>query len=70
MEYVIVFLPLLGSIISGFFGKRLGDKTCQILTSAFVSISAILSLFIFYKVIVEYYSSNKLAILLRITFNS
>jgi len=60
MEYAIVFLPLLGSIISGFFGKRLGDKICQILTSIFVSISAILSLFIFYKVIVENYSSNKL----------
>ena len=60
MEYAIVFLPLLGSIISGFFGKRLGDKICQIFTSTFVSISAILSIFIFYKVIVENYSSNKL----------
>ena len=59
MEYAIVLLPLLGSIISGFFGKRLGAKLCQILTSLFVSISAILSLFIFYKVIIENYSSNK-----------
>ena len=60
MEYAIVFLPLLGSIISGFFGKKLGDKVCQVLTSTFVSISAILSFFIFYKVIGENYSSNKL----------
>ena len=60
MEYAIVLLPLLGSIISGFCGKRLGAKSCQILTSSFVSISAILSLFIFYKVFIEDYSSNKL----------
>ena len=60
MEYVIVLLPLLGSIISGIFGKKLGAKSCQILTSSFVSISAILSLFIFYEVFVQGYSSNKL----------
>ena len=60
MEYGIVLLPLLGSIISGFFGKKLGAKTSQILTSAFVSISAILSLFIFYEVVAHNYSSNKL----------
>jgi len=60
MEYAIVLLPLLGSIISGFFGKRLGSKLCQILTSSFVSISAILSLFIFYEVFAQDYSSNKI----------
>ena len=60
MEYGIVLLPLLGSIISGFFGKKLGSKASQILTSAFVSISAILSLFIFYEVVAHNYSSNKL----------
>ena len=60
MEYAIVFLPLLGSFISGFFGKKLGDKYCQILTSLLVSISGILSLFIFYKVLVQDYSTSKL----------
>jgi len=60
MEYAIVLLPLLGSIISGFFGKRLGAKSCQILTSSFVSISTILSFFIFYDVLTHGYSSNKL----------
>ena len=43
----IVLLPLLGSIISGFFGKRIGVKSCQFLTSTFVSVSAILSILIF-----------------------
>ena len=60
MEYAIVLLPLIGSIISGFFGKRLGAKSCQILTSLFVSLSGILSLFIFYEVFTRDYSSNKL----------
>ena len=60
MEYVLVLFPLLGSVISGFFGKKLGVRTCQLLTSSFVSISAILSLFIFYQVFATDYSSNKL----------
>ncbi len=60
MEYLIVLLPLLGSIISGFFGKRLGDKQCQILTCSLVSVSAVLSLLIFFKVFTQDYSSNKL----------
>tara|TARA_Y100000590_G_scaffold459994_1_gene618321 strand:+ start:2354 stop:4264 length:1911 start_codon:yes stop_codon:yes gene_type:complete len=60
MEYAIIFLPLLGSIVSGFFGKNLGSRFCQLLTSFFVSISAVLSIFIFYQVLTENYFSNKL----------
>ena len=60
MEYAVIFLPLLGSFISGFFGKRLGDRNCQILTTFLVSISGLISLIIFYSVIFENYSSNKL----------
>ena len=60
MEYAIVFLPLIGCLISGFFGKKLGEKNTQILTSSLVGISGILSLFIFYQVITQNYSSNKL----------
>tara|TARA_B100000029_G_scaffold391286_1_gene388126 strand:- start:1368 stop:3278 length:1911 start_codon:yes stop_codon:yes gene_type:complete len=60
MEYAIVFLPLLGSIISGFFGKKIGSKSSLILTSTLVSISAILSIFIFYEVFSQNYYSNKL----------
>jgi len=60
MEYAIVFLPLLGSIISGFFGKHIGDKYTQILTSSLVAIAGVLSLLIFYQVLIQDYSSNKL----------
>jgi len=60
MEYAIIFLPLIGSIISGFFGKKLGDRYNQILTSSLVMISAFLSILIFYEVLVNNYSSNKM----------
>ena len=58
MEYLILFLPLLASIISGFFGKFLGSRNSEILTSLFVSISAIFSFLIFYKVFNESYTNN------------
>ena len=60
MEYAIVFLPLLGSFIAGFFGNKIGDKYSQLLTSSLVAFSAILSTLIFYQVLTEEYSSNKL----------
>ena len=43
MLYLILFLPLLGSFISAFFYKKIGDRACQIITSSFVVIGAILS---------------------------
>jgi len=58
MEIAILFLPLLASIISGFFGKLIGDRSSEIITSLFAVISASLSLFIFYNVISNQYESN------------
>jgi NADH-quinone oxidoreductase subunit L len=58
MEIALLFLPLLASIISGFFGKFIGDKNSEIITSFFVSISAILSLIIFYNVVFNHYNNN------------
>ena len=43
MLYLILFLPLLGSFISAFFYKKIGDRACQIITSSFVVIGAIFS---------------------------
>ena len=48
MEYAILFLPLLGSIL-GFFGKSLFKFFAEIITTLFTSISAILSIIIFYR---------------------
>ena len=61
MDYAIVFLPLLGSIAAGFFGKILGNKFSQIITSLFISISAILSMILFYNVAInQSYSNSKI----------
>ena len=58
LGYLVVFLPLLGFIISGFFGKFIGVRNSEILTSFFVTLSAILSCIIFYNVITKTYSEN------------
>ena len=58
MEILIIALPLLASIISGFFGKFIGDRNSEIVTSFLVTISAVLSIVIFYEVIFNQYEDN------------
>ena len=58
MEIFIIALPLLASIISGFFGKFIGDRNSEILTSSLVTTSAVLSIVIFYEVIFNQYEDN------------
>ena len=48
MEYAIIFLPLLGSIL-GYLGRKLVKYFAEITTSLFVSVSAIFSIIIFWK---------------------
>ena len=58
MEISIIALPLIASIISGFFGKFIGDRNSEIITSLLVSISAVLSAIVFYEVIFNQYEQN------------
>ena len=58
MELSIIFLPLIAAITSGFFGRFIGDRNSEILTSLLVSISAILSIYVFYEVIANNYQEN------------
>jgi NADH-quinone oxidoreductase subunit L len=58
MELSIITLPLIASIISGFFGKYIGDRNSEIITSLLVSISAILSIIVFYNVVFNQYEDN------------
>ena len=48
MEYAIIFLPLVGSIL-GYLGKSLNKFFSEIFTSLLVSISAILSIIVFWN---------------------
>ena len=50
MYLLIVFLPLLGSSVAGFFGRFLGSEGSAIMTTTCVSFSSILSLIAFYEV--------------------
>ena len=58
MEIAIIALPLIASIISGFFGKFIGDRNSEIVTSFLVTISAILSAIVLYEVIINQYQDN------------
>ena len=48
MEYAIIFLPLIGSLL-GYFGKSLTKYFSEITTSLFVTISAIMSIIVFWN---------------------
>ncbi|NVJ99269.1 MAG: NADH-quinone oxidoreductase subunit L [Alphaproteobacteria bacterium] len=43
----IVFLPLVGFLIAGMFGRNIGDRASQVLTSSLVTIGAALSWYVF-----------------------
>ena len=58
MEYIILFLPLFASFVAGFFGKLIGERNSEIITSLSVSITAILSIIIFYNVVTQDYNNN------------
>jgi NADH-quinone oxidoreductase subunit L len=45
-----IFLPLIASIIAGFFGRWIGDRGAQLVTCAAVLISAALAIAIFFQV--------------------
>ena len=39
MIFLIVFLPLLGSLITGFFGRKIGDRSSMIITCTLLILS-------------------------------
>ena len=50
MYLAIIITPLLGSILSGFFGRKIGINGAQLITSCFTVFTTILALAIFYEV--------------------
>jgi NADH-ubiquinone oxidoreductase chain 5 len=52
MYLCIIFLPLLGSIFSGLFGRVLGIKGMQVLNITCISITTLLSFIAFYEVVI------------------
>lgn len=50
MYLAIIILPLLGSIASGFFGRKIGVVGAQIITSSFIIITWIITCLTFFEV--------------------
>ena len=50
MYTAIVFMPLLGAIIAGFFGRVIGARASEIVTTALLLASAVLSWIVFFNV--------------------
>lgn len=53
MYILVLFMPLLSAIISGLFGRKIGTKGAGILTSTCISISLIVSCYIFYETVLN-----------------
>jgi NADH-quinone oxidoreductase subunit L len=54
MTTAIVFLPLLGALIAGFFGRVIGARASEIVTTALLIVAAVLSWLVFYQVGIEH----------------
>ncbi|QGA55617.1 NADH-quinone oxidoreductase subunit L [Brucella sp. 2280] len=50
LYYAIVFLPLIGFLIAGLFGNKIGAKASEYITSGLMVIVAILSWIVFFKI--------------------
>jgi NADH-quinone oxidoreductase subunit L len=50
MYYLIVFLPLLGFLIAGLFGRVIGDRNSELVTTVLLGICAFLSWIAFFSV--------------------
>ncbi|MGH6864802.1 MAG: NADH-quinone oxidoreductase subunit L [Methyloceanibacter sp.] len=53
MYQAIVFLPLLGALFAGFLGRFVGARTCEVITTMLVLVTAVLSWFAFYEVALQ-----------------
>jgi NADH-ubiquinone oxidoreductase chain 5 len=50
MYLAIIILPLLGSIVSGFFGRKIGVSGAQLITCSSIFITTFLAVLVFFEV--------------------
>jgi NADH-quinone oxidoreductase subunit L len=58
-DIAAVFLPLLGAIIAGLFGRQIGERASQIVTCTCVSLAAIISVYLFDSVAMQGNATNR-----------
>ncbi|RKF56049.1 putative intron-encoded endonuclease 3 [Golovinomyces cichoracearum] len=51
MYLAIITLPLLGSVVSGFFGRKVGVNGAQLITSLCVIVTTLLAIVAFFEVV-------------------
>src|SRR5205085_8178109 len=51
MAIAVVFLPLLGAFIAGFFGRFIGDRASQLVTCGAMILSAIIAIPMFREIL-------------------
>ena len=47
MYHAIVFFPLIGFLIAGLFGRTIGVKACEYVTTSFLAFTALISWVVF-----------------------
>jgi NADH-ubiquinone oxidoreductase chain 5 len=50
MYLILIILPLLGSIVAGFFGRKVGVYGAQLITCSGVIITTVLAILAFFEV--------------------
>jgi NADH-ubiquinone oxidoreductase chain 5 len=50
MYLSIIILPLIGSIVSGFFGRKVGVKGAQFITCSSIIVTTLLAIIVFFEV--------------------
>jgi NADH-ubiquinone oxidoreductase chain 5 len=50
MYLAIIILPLLGAIVSGFFGRKVGVSGAQLITSLSICLTTLLAIAVFLEV--------------------
>jgi len=53
MYQAILFLPMLGAIFAGFFGRLVGARAPEVVTTALVLVTAVLSWLAFYQIAIQ-----------------
>jgi NADH-quinone oxidoreductase subunit L len=54
MYILIVFLPLIGAITAGLFGRYIGKQGAIFITTGSVGISALMSFIVFYEIVLSH----------------
>ena len=62
---LILFLPLIGALVTGLFGKSVGARNSELITSILVSISAVLSWVVLSNIGWSYGSNDEVVIILK-----